>query len=167
MSLLDRVGLTRPELRAWALYDWANSAMVTTVVTAVFPIYFASVVAAGLPPAEATRLLRARHRHRPRRSPPSSRPALGTLADLLPWKKRLLGAFVALGAASTAALWFVGPGDAGLAATLFVLGNVGLNGSFVFYDALLPHVARDGRARTGSPPPATRSATSAAPSSSP
>ena len=34
-----RLGLHRPELRAWALYDWANSALVT-IVTAVFPIYF-------------------------------------------------------------------------------------------------------------------------------
>ena len=39
-SFLERVGLHRPELRAWAMYDWANSAFMTTVVTAVFPIYF-------------------------------------------------------------------------------------------------------------------------------
>ena len=26
MRVLERVGLHRPELRAWALYDWANSA---------------------------------------------------------------------------------------------------------------------------------------------
>ena len=34
-SLLDRLGLHRPELRAWALYDVANSAWMTTVMTAV------------------------------------------------------------------------------------------------------------------------------------
>ena len=33
---LERLGLHRPELRAWALYDWANSAMVTTIVAAVW-----------------------------------------------------------------------------------------------------------------------------------
>jgi UMF1 family MFS transporter len=54
MGLLDRLGLNRPELRAWALYDWANSAMVTTIVTAVFPIYYSSVAAANLPRAAAT-----------------------------------------------------------------------------------------------------------------
>ena len=55
-NLLERLGLHRPELRAWALYDWANSAFMVTVVTAVFPIYFSSVAAADLPPAEATAL---------------------------------------------------------------------------------------------------------------
>ena len=34
---LEKLGLHRAELRAWAMYDWANSAMVTTIITAVFP----------------------------------------------------------------------------------------------------------------------------------
>ena len=42
-GLLDRLGLGRPELRAWAMYDWANSAMVTTIITADIPIYFEKV----------------------------------------------------------------------------------------------------------------------------
>ena len=40
MAPLERLGLHRPELRAWALYDWANSAVVTTIIAAVFPIYY-------------------------------------------------------------------------------------------------------------------------------
>src|SRR5512143_3690064 len=48
-SWLDRLGLHRRELRAWALYDVANSAWMTTVMTTVFPIYFvAFAVQAGL-----------------------------------------------------------------------------------------------------------------------
>lgn len=47
--LLERLGLGRPELRAWALYDWANSAFFTTIVTAVFPIYYRDVAAEGRP----------------------------------------------------------------------------------------------------------------------
>jgi UMF1 family MFS transporter len=139
-GLLFRLGLHRPELRAWALYDWANSAMVTTVVTAVFPIYFTAVAAAGAAPAEATRrfavattaglLLVA-----------LLSPLLGTLADVRPLKKPMLGGFLALGVTATAALFLVQRGDWLLGSALFVLGNVGLNGSFVFYDSLLPHVA--------------------------
>ena len=53
-GVLARLGLHRPELRAWAMYDWANSAFVTTIMTAVFPIYFKKVAAAGLPDAVAT-----------------------------------------------------------------------------------------------------------------
>jgi len=34
-SLLQRLGLDRPELRAWAMYYWANSAFQATIVTAI------------------------------------------------------------------------------------------------------------------------------------
>ena len=37
-TLLERLGLGRPEVRAWAMYDWANSAYQTTIIAAVFPI---------------------------------------------------------------------------------------------------------------------------------
>ena len=51
---LARIGLDRPELRAWAMYDWANSAFWCTIVLAVFPPFFADYAAADLPPATAT-----------------------------------------------------------------------------------------------------------------
>ena len=51
--LLDRLGLGRPDLRAWALYDLANSAYYTTIVAAVFPIYFRRVLAADMTEADA------------------------------------------------------------------------------------------------------------------
>lgn len=141
-GLLRSLGLDRPELRAWALYDWANSAFVTTIVTAVFPVYFSAVAAADLPPAVATA----------RFATASTvalvlvalmSPFLGAVADRTPIKKPLLGAFLALGVAATAGLALVGWGDHRLAEILFAAGNVGLMGSFVFYDALLPHIATD------------------------
>ena len=52
--LLDRLGLGRRDLRAWAMYDWANSAVQTTIIAAVFPIYFQKVAAADLPGPVAT-----------------------------------------------------------------------------------------------------------------
>ena len=52
-SWLERLGLGRPELRAWAFYDWANSAFLTTIVAAVFPIYYNNVAAKGLAPETA------------------------------------------------------------------------------------------------------------------
>ena len=139
--LLERVGLHRPELRAWAMYDWANSAFMATVVTAVFPIYFASVAAADLEPVDA-----------------SARfgvittialsivavlaPVLGAIADVAAIKKGMLGVFLALGVVATACMFFIGRGDWLLAALLFVLANIGATASFVFYDSLLPHIAR-------------------------
>ena len=52
--LLQQLGLHRPELRAWAMYDWANSAMVATIVATVFPIYYLRVAAAQVTPSIAT-----------------------------------------------------------------------------------------------------------------
>lgn len=140
-SRLERFGLHRPELRAWALYDWANSAIMTTVIAAVFPVYFRSVVAADLPAAlsifgfatsaavVAIGLIS---------------PILGALADYAAIKKRLLALFLLTGVAATTGLFFVQAGDWVPALALFMLVNVGVAGSFVFYDALLPHIAREG-----------------------
>lgn len=131
----------RPVLRAWALYDWANSAFCTTVVAAVFPVYFSAVAAADLPPPVATARFAAA-------STISLvvvalfAPFAGAVADRAPIKKRLLGACVAIGVAATAGLAFVGRGDHRLGEVLFAVANVGLMGSLGFYDALLPHIAR-------------------------
>jgi UMF1 family MFS transporter len=142
-DLLKKLGLDRPELRAWAMYDWANSAMVCTIVTAVFPIYYSSVACGGvMKEEEATRwfaiattvgmvIIAA------------ISPILGTMADFNGRKKRMLGGFLVLGAGSVAAMFFIYEGHWILASLLFILANIGANGSFVFYDALLPHIARD------------------------
>jgi UMF1 family MFS transporter len=142
-SLGERLGLGRPELRAWALYDCANSAAVTSIITAIFPVYFGSVAAVGLAPTVATKYY-AVATTVGLAAVAVLAPLLGTLADVRPWKKRLLALFAGVGIAATAALALVGPGDWVLAAALLVFVTIGLNGSFVFYDALLPHVAREG-----------------------
>ena len=140
MKLLERLALDTPARRAWALYDWANSAMYVTIVTALFPVYFASVAAAQLPRPRATAIfglvttiglvivaLVA--------------PLLGALSDTQGSRKRLLATFLIPGAAAVAAMSQVREGDLLLASLLFIAANIGVNGSFVFYDALLPHVA--------------------------
>jgi UMF1 family MFS transporter len=142
-GFLERVALHRPELRAWALYDWANSAMVTTIVAAVFPIYYSQVANAGVPPAEATRRY-ALCTTVALGAIALVAPVLGALADVAAAKKRLLAGFLALGAGSVAGMYWIESGDWRLASVLLVLANLGASGSFVFYDSLLPHVARDG-----------------------
>ena len=140
MKLLERLALDTPARRAWALYDWANSAMYVTIVTALFPVYFSSVAASHLPRPRATAIfglvttiglvvvaLLA--------------PVLGALSDTRGSRKRMLAAFLIPGAAAVAALAQVREGDLLLASLLFIAANIGVNGSFVFYDALLPHVA--------------------------
>ena len=138
--LVERLGLHRPELRAWAMYDWANSAFMATVVTAVFPIYFSSVAAADLDPATAS------FRFAVTTFIALSvvavlAPILGAIADVAGIKKKMLGAFLALGVVATACMFFIERGDWLLAAVLFVVANIGVTASFVFYDSLLPHIA--------------------------
>lgn len=141
--LLERLCLHRPELRAWALYDWANSGMYTVIVTAVYPIYFARVACAGMPGKEATTRFAAITTLSLLAAAVIS-PILGAWADAAGIKKRLLAWMMALGVSSTAALFAVQHGDWLLGGALFALANIGVVGSFVLYDALLPHVARPG-----------------------
>ena len=139
-TILDRLGLGRPELRAWALYDWANSAFMTTIIAAVFPVYFNKVAAAGLDPADkltwysgATTIALA--------IIAVISPFLGAVADFSSSKKKMLGGFMTLGILATSSLYFIERGDWLAALILFGLGNIGISGSFVFYDSLLPHIA--------------------------
>src|SRR5687768_11114651 len=67
---------------------------------------------------------------------------LGALADAAPIKKRLLTTFMLIGVVGTASMFLVGPGDWRAAAVLFGITNVAATASFVFYDSLLPHIAR-------------------------
>jgi UMF1 family MFS transporter len=124
------------------MYDWANSAMVCTIITAVFPIYYSKVACAGLRPEDASgRLAIATTIGMVIIALLS--PILGAFADFTAQKKRLLGLFLAIGLASVALMFFIHTGDWFLASALFIVANIGANGSFVFYDALLPHIARE------------------------
>jgi UMF1 family MFS transporter len=123
------------------MYDWANSAFATTIMAAVLPVYYSSVAAVDLPKNLATAywgyttsiamLIAA-----------ILGPILGTLADIRGSKKKFLVLFIALGVSGTALLYFISTGDWLLASLFFILGNIGFAGSLVFYDSLLPHIAR-------------------------
>ena len=140
--MLERLALHRPELRAWAMYDWANSALFTVVISAVFPVFYSKVLAAGLD-ADARRSTFGWATTFSLLVAAVISPLLGALADYARIKKKLFGAFVALGVLSTAGLFFLRPGDWERGRVLFGLANIGAAGSFVFYDSLLSHVARD------------------------
>ena len=140
MPLLERLGLHRPELRAWAMYEWATTGMWAVIVATVFPIYYRSVLATELGGRAlpyfgyATTLGIA--------LVAVVAPFLGAITDRTAVKKPLLAAFAALGVAGSGLLFFAGEGQWLLGLAFFVLVNIGANGSTVFYDALLPHIAR-------------------------
>ena len=140
-GVLARLGLGRQELRAWAMYDWANSAFWTTVIVAVFPPFFSEYAAAGLDPVDATSrfawgttiavtlvALMA--------------PVLGAIADHRALKKKMLAVFLAIGVIATLLMATIGRGQWLFALVLFAIGNIGVAATLVFYDSLLPHIAR-------------------------
>jgi MFS transporter, UMF1 family len=140
MTTLERLGLHRRELRAWAMYDWANSAFWTTVIVAVFPPFFSDYAAAGLAAADAT----ARFAWSTTFAVTVVAllgPILGAVADYRAVKKKLLAVFMAIGVAATLLMATIDRGNWTYAALLFVVANIGVAASQVFYDSLLPHIA--------------------------
>ena len=128
-------------INAWCMYDWANSAFATTIMAAVLPAFYGAVAGAELPGNMATvywgytssiALLIAA----------VLAPTLGAAADYLGAKKRFLAVFAVIGIFFTSLLVLVSRGDWLLASLLYILGEVGFSGSIVFYDSLLPHIAR-------------------------
>ncbi len=125
----------------WALYDWANSAFTTTVMAGFFPVFFKQYWSSGIPVTESTLQLGLAN------SAASLlivlfAPLLGATADRSGTRKRFLALFTLLGVAPTAGLWWIGEGEWQLAIGCYVLANLGLAASLVFYDALLVNVAQ-------------------------
>jgi UMF1 family MFS transporter len=141
MSRLAAFGLHRPELRAWAMYDLANSTFVTSVVTVFYPIYFARTADPHMSPAAVTGLY-VKATTVALAAIAVLSPFLGLLADHYAVRKKMLGVCLTVALLCTVGLAATPPGMAHLSLLLFGLANVGASGSFVFYDALLPHIAR-------------------------
>jgi UMF1 family MFS transporter len=131
-------------LVAWCLYDWANSAFPTVVVTFVFAVYYTTALA-ETPEAGAWQwgvalglsgLVVALFA-----------PILGALADQAGRRKPWIGAFTVLAVLSAAGLWWVEPDPAfALLALLLVgLGNAAFEFGQVFYNAMLPDVTEEAR----------------------
>lgn len=116
------------------MYDWANSAFVTTVIAAVMPIYF--IDALGGTDAQwaftqtASAIVIA-----------LLAPLLGAMADYGGNKKAYLRMFTFIGAAASLCLAIPGEGDVLLASVFVIVGMVGFGGGGTFYDALLNDVA--------------------------
>jgi len=126
---------------SWALYDWANSAFATTVMAGFFPVFFKEYWCVGTDPAFSTFWLGTAN------SVASLvvvllAPVLGAMADAGAARKKFLLFFAIIGIVSTAMLYFIGRGDWGTAAAVYVLGAVGFNCSCIFYDSLLVDVVR-------------------------
>ncbi|MEO5798307.1 MAG: MFS transporter [Gemmatimonadales bacterium] len=145
---MTAVAATAPNYRdqprviwSWALYDWANSAFTTLVVTFIYATYFTKAMA----PDEVTgtawwsravaisALLTA-----------LMSPLLGAAADRSGSRKRFLAVSTIISIIATTLLAFVAPGTAHaalIALILFVTAEMAFEAGNVFYNAFLPSIA--------------------------
>lgn len=135
-----RVRMDRKAVAAWSLFDFANSAFTTIIVTFVFAAYFAQGVAAdettggaqwSLAMAIAGFVIAA------------ASPVMGAVADQMGRRKPWLAGLSVMCVAATAMLWFVRPdaADTAWALTCVVIATVGFEMGLLFYNAMLPGVA--------------------------
>ncbi|MDR6227032.1 MFS transporter [Desmospora profundinema] len=138
--------MNRKAVRAWVMYDWANSAFATTIMAAVMPIYYADVAATGLDDTTKTAywgytqsialifvVLLA--------------PVLGAIADRSHSKRAFLRFFTYMGVVASILLAFVGEGQWILASILVILGTLAFSGGNVFYDAFLTDLVPEEKKR--------------------
>lgn len=129
--------VSRPPV-AWALYDFANSAFTTLIVTFIFSAYFARAIA---PDPDRGAWLWSLAVNASAIIVAIAVPFLGALADVTSSKKRFLAVSTLLMVIATGALVFVQRGDVAAALVLFVIANVGFEAGNVFYNAFLPEIA--------------------------
>lgn len=122
------------------MYDWAVSSFQTTIQVAVFQIFFVSVAAADLGGSRATQTW-ANANAVSAVAVAVLSPILGAISDVAAIKKRLLTVFMLVGVVAVAGMFFIDRGEYRFATWLYVIATVGATASFVFYEALLPHIA--------------------------
>ena len=139
-TLSDRA--YRKIINSWSMYDWANSAFATTIMAAMFPPFYRTMATtAGLSEANATAawayttsialLIIA-----------LLAPVLGAISDHTGGKKWYIAFFAGLGILGTGLFVVLGDDTYILGSILFIIGNVGFAGANIFYESLLPHIAK-------------------------
>lgn len=140
-------------VRAWYMYDWANSVYSLVITTAIFPIYYKSVaVSSG---TDQVQFLGYTFQNSNLYSYALSfsflmvaliLPLLSGAADYTGKKKTFMKTFVWLGSLSCMGLYLftdVSMLTWGIACS--ILASIGYSGSLVFYNAFLPEIVTEDR----------------------
>jgi UMF1 family MFS transporter len=135
-------------VRAWVMYDWANSVYQLTIASAIFPIYYNTITRTGdnfvisffgWPVINtvlyswaiaAAYLVVA-----------IGSPLFSSMADYTGRRKGFMRAFTLIGATACGALFFFDKNHIELGVVAFAMGTIGYGGSIVFYNSFLPVIA--------------------------
>jgi UMF1 family MFS transporter len=129
-------------IRSWKMYDWANSAFATTIMAAVLPEFYSLVAGSTLEDRTIATSYWAYSNTIAMFTIAITAPILGAIGDHSGARKRFLGGFAMLGILTTAFLIGIGKGMWLYASLLYIFGRIGFGGANIFYDSLLPHVAK-------------------------
>ena len=135
--------VTKKEILGWCMYDVADSAFTTVIVTAFFAPYFAKVVVGNQERGDLYWGLAAMVSEI---AMAILAPILGSIADFSGSRKKFLAVCAATIVIFTGALYFAGPGMVWVGFTLFVIANIGFAGGGVFIDSFLPGISDDSNA---------------------
>jgi len=129
------------QIISWCMYDWANSAFATVIISAVLPVYYSKVVASDLPRGEATifwsytisasLLITA-----------FLAPLIGAISDNSNKRKFFLQVTTIIGIIFTTLLYFSGSGKWVYTSFIFILADISFALSEIFYNSLLNFVAK-------------------------
>ena len=130
----------RREVLAWCLYDFGSSAFNTLIITFIFSLFFAQVIA---PDYNTGTVWWTRAVNISALAVALVTPVLGAIADSSGRKKTFLVVFAVQSIIFTVLLFFAGTSNAMLALGVFVIANIGFEAANVFYWAFLPDVSDD------------------------
>ena len=122
----------------WVMYDFANSAFTTLIVTFIYATYFTRSIA---PDEISGTVLWSRAVTVSALAVALLSPLLGTMADRSGHRKRYLLFCTIIAIVSSAMLYRPLPGQVMQALTWFVIGNIAFEIGCVFYNAFLPDIA--------------------------
>ncbi len=131
-------------INAWTFYDWANSVYPLVITSAIFPIFYESVVSEQVSFLGLKLVNTELYSYVVSLSfiiVAISSPILSGIADYSGRKKTFMKFFCYLGALSCMSLYFFNTDYLELSMISVLLASVGFWGSLVFYNAYLPEIA--------------------------
>lgn len=136
--MISKAKASSKTIWSWALYDFANSAFTTLVVTFIYATYFTKGIAAN--EIEGTGLW-SRGVTLTALTVALLSPVMGAIADQGGYRKRFLLSMTFVCIFALLFLYTALPGEVLKALTWFVIANIAFEMSLVFYNAFLPDIA--------------------------
>lgn len=142
------------EVFGWKMYDWANSAFSTTIVSALFGPYLTEITQRAVGENGTVLSLGPMGAITAKSFFPTCvsaavflqiflLPILGSVADYSNLKKKMMALFCYIAVAATCLMFFVTGGLYWLGGLLFIIANLGFGAAVVFYNGFLNDITTE------------------------